>query len=69
MAATAIPFVVSNVTPADLLLEMLETVTTLRDFSVWARDYLDHTNLLPVDDQHNLTRIAVGHRAAIREAV
>ncbi|MFT4056290.1 MAG: hypothetical protein QM681_17435 [Novosphingobium sp.] len=70
MAELAIPFSARFVTPADCLLDMLETVTTKRDFSVWSRDYLDHKHLLSLNDDRNLVRLGASRWCELdREAV
>lgn len=70
MAATAIPFSARNVTPADCLLDMLETTTTLRDFCVWTRDFCNSSHLLSFRDLQNLARLGITHRGKLcREKV
>lgn len=57
MAKTAIPFSARNVTPADCLLDMLETVTTKRQFRVWADDLITFKHLLSAHDHRNLAHL------------
>lgn len=57
MSAKALPLFMSNVTPADCLLDMLETVTTKREFRVWADDLITFKHLLSAHDHRNLAHL------------
>lgn len=70
MRNDALPLFMSNVTPADCLLDMLESIDAKRDFNVWCSDFSAHSGLLSGRDKGNLARLAIDKRRELyRETV